>query len=82
MREGFVSMCSVEADSFGSEENKSEVPRIPLMEALAKKSTLVRSDQIHVDVGDVDVPASVEGKPAKPKKGRIVMGSCFVDYFL
>ena len=82
MGKDFVSMCSVEANTFGSEKNKSEVPRIPLLAALAKKSALVRSDQVPVAVGDVVVPASVEGKPPQPKKGRFVVGSCYVEYFL
>jgi beta-lactamase superfamily II metal-dependent hydrolase len=82
MGKDFVSMCSVEADTFGSEKNNSEVPRVPLLAALAKKSALVRSDQVPVAVGDVVVPASALGKPPKPKKGRFVVGPCYVDYFL
>jgi hypothetical protein len=53
-----------------------------LLAALAKKSALVRSDQVPVAVGEVVVPASVEGKPPQPKKGRFVVGSCYVEYIL
>ena len=45
MNEDFVSMCSTQAGAFGSVENQSEVPRDPLMDALARKSVLVRSDR-------------------------------------
>jgi hypothetical protein len=43
-----VAMCSTEPDQYGSLENRSEVPRGALLEALAKKTRnrLVRSDQI------------------------------------
>ena len=82
MGSDFVSMCSVQLDSFGSEEHDSEVPRIPLMDALAKKSALVRSDQLAVSEGDPPVQAGVDKKLPKPKAGRFEVGSCFVDYFL
>lgn len=82
MGSDFVSMCSVQKDSFGSEENESEVPRIPLLDALAKKCALVRSDQFPVSEGEVRVPAAVRKKVPKPKAGRFEVGSCFVDYFL
>lgn len=82
MRKDFVAMCSVEADTFGSVSNKSEVPRIPLLEALEKKSALVRSDQIAVKAANVNVPATWKSSLPKPKKGRFVAGSCYVDYLL
>ena len=79
----FVSMCSTQADTFGSRENKSEVPRDPLMAALAKKSATVRSDDVAVTVGD-GVPAYAEA-PAElptPKRGRFEEGPIYIDYFL
>lgn len=84
MNDGFVAMCSTQADSFGSVNNQSEVPRQPLMEAMAKKSALVRSDQIEVKVG-AKVVASAKGAPdplPRPKRGRFEVGSCYLDYFL
>src|SRR5690349_11581407 len=48
----FVSMCSTQEDTFGSRKNNSEVPRDPLLEALKKKSAIVRSDDVPVTVGD------------------------------
>lgn len=79
----FVSMCSTQADTFGTRENKSEVPRDPLMAALAKKSAVVRSDDVAVTVGD-GVPAWAEApqKLPKPKRGRFVEGPIYIDYFL
>lgn len=82
MGQDFVSMCSTQADTYGNVEKESEVPRIPLLEALAKKSAVVRSDQIEVNEGDVHVPAAVDEKMPKPKAGSFKVGSCFVDYFL
>jgi glyoxylase-like metal-dependent hydrolase (beta-lactamase superfamily II) len=76
----FVSMCSTQDDSFGSVENASEVPRIPLLEALVKKSPVVRSDQFPVTVKGAEVEA-IAGSPAKPPKGFKV-GPIYVDYFL
>ena len=59
----------------------TEVPRKPLMEALAKKSAFVRSDQIKVTEGTDDVPAAVRASMPTAKKGRFEVGSCYVDYF-
>jgi beta-lactamase superfamily II metal-dependent hydrolase len=84
MNEDFVSMCSTQEGAFGSVENESEVPRIPLIEALADKSVVVRSDQIPVKLegGSVDpVPGSPK-EPKTPKRGKIELGSCYVDYLL
>jgi beta-lactamase superfamily II metal-dependent hydrolase len=77
----FVSMCSTEAGTFGTVENQSEVPRDPLIEALAKKSSFVRSDQVAVTLGD-GAPAPAEKRLPKPKQGRLVKGEIYVDYFL
>jgi len=77
---GFVAMCSTQADTFGSEANQSEVPREPLIAALAKNGTVVRSDQFAASVGDRSIPPAV----ATPKldRGTFVVGSCYVDYLL
>lgn len=76
----FVSMCSTEQGAFGSIDNQSEVPRIPLLEALEKHSTVMRSDQIPVAVEGIKLPASVKRKAKAPARGKFVVGSCFVDY--
>ncbi len=84
MNEDFVSMCSTQEGAFGSVENQSEVPRVPLLEALADKSVVVRSDQIPVELegGSVEpVPGSPK-EPKTPKRGRLELGSCYVDYLL
>ncbi|HTI78030.1 MAG TPA: hypothetical protein VL634_23715 [Mycobacterium sp.] len=82
MGSGFVSMCSTEKDTYGTEAKGTEVPRGPLLDALAEKSAVVRSDQIKVAEGDVEVPAAVRKRMPKPKTGRFEVGSCYVDYFL
>jgi len=84
MNAGFTAMCSTQGDSFGSVANKSEVPRGPLMDALAKKSALVRSDQIEVTIDKNKVPRAKGTKPTlpKPKAGKFSVGSVFVDYLL
>ena len=79
----FASMCSTQEDSFGSVANDSEVPRIPLLEALAKKSTIVRSDQYAITLTGSEV-AAIKGSPKelpKPDRGRFVQGPIYVDYF-
>lgn len=84
MNAGFVAMCSTQADTFGSVDNDSEVPREPLIDALATKSTMVRSDQVPVKLKDRSVEP-VKGSPKKlkePKRGKLVVGSCHVDYLL
>jgi len=84
MNEGFVSMCSTQADSFGSEKNNSEVPRIPLLEALAKKSAVARSDQLAVKIQGklVDPAKNAPQELPRPKAGRFDIGPCYVDYLL
>ena len=79
----FASMCSTQEDSFGSVANDSEVPRGPLLEALAKKSTLVRSDQYAITLSGSEVPA-IKGSPKRlptPKRGRFERGAIYIDYF-
>jgi len=79
----FASMCSTQEDSFGTVANNSEVPRIPLLNALSKKTTLVRSDQFPVTVTGNAVPA-VNGSPKKlpsPARGRFEQGPIYIDYF-
>lgn len=79
----FVTMCSTQEDSFGTVANQSEVPRGPLLDALGKKSPIVRSDQIAVTVPGNAVPA-IAGAPRslpKPKRGRFEKGPIYVDYF-
>ncbi|MEA2162006.1 MAG: hypothetical protein QOK37_133 [Thermoanaerobaculia bacterium] len=80
----FASMCSTQEGSFGKVANNSEVPRIPLLTALSKKTTLVRSDQFAVTLPDNEVPA-VKGSPdalPKPARGRFEEGPIYIDYFL
>ena len=86
MGDGFAAMCSTEADTFGSEDNQSEVPRIPLLNALNKKcQDVVRSDHFPFELEDHKVKA-VKGAPTAlptPKKGgRYVVGPGFVDFLL
>jgi beta-lactamase superfamily II metal-dependent hydrolase len=79
----FASMCSTQEDSFGSVANESEVPRIPLLDALGKKSKIVRSDQFAITLPGSEVPA-VDGAPKRlptPQRGRFEKGSIYIDYF-
>ena len=79
----FASMCSTQEDSFGSVANQSEVPRVPLLEALAKKSEIVRSDQYAITLPGSEVPA-VAGSPKTlptPEHGRFEQGEIYIDYF-
>lgn len=79
----FASMCSTQEGAFGSQDNESEVPRIPLLDALAKKSKIVRSDQFAITLPGSEVPA-VKGAPKRlptPKRGRFEKGPIYIDYF-
>ena len=79
----FVSMFSTQADSFGSVANSSEVPRVPLLDALGQRSKLVRSDHFPVTLPNNAVDA-VDGAPTqlpKPKRGRFEKGPIYIDYF-
>ena len=78
----FVSMCSVQDGTFGSVENNSEVPRVPLLDALGRKSALVRSDQFPFELDGIKVPAATKAKLPEPGRGTFEVGSCFVDYLL
>lgn len=84
MNPGFVAMCSTQHDTFGSAANESEVPRKPLLDALGKKCTLVRSDQISVTVDGATVPAAKNAplRLPKPKRGKLERGECYIDYLL
>jgi beta-lactamase superfamily II metal-dependent hydrolase len=84
MGTGFAAMCSTQADSFGSVQNDSEVPRGPLLDALEKKCALVRSDQIAVELDGLTVPPAedVPREVPQPQHGRYEVGSCYVDYLL
>jgi hypothetical protein len=84
MGKGFAAMCSTQADSFGSVENDSEVPRIPLLNALTQKCAVVRSDQVTAKLDGQTVPPAAGTPQAlpKPERGRFEVGSCYVDYLL
>lgn len=84
MKPGTTVMCSTQEGSFGSVEKKSEVPRIPLIDALAKKCVVVRSDHVAVKLPNHEVPPVVDApsKLPKPRQGSFRVGSCYVDYFL
>jgi len=65
------------------EDNDSEVPRGPLLDALAKKSKIVRSDQFAITLPGSEVPA-IKGAPKQlptPKRGRFEKGPIYIDYF-
>jgi beta-lactamase superfamily II metal-dependent hydrolase len=83
MAQGLVAMCSTQEDTYGSPDKGTEVPRKPLMEALAGKASLVRSDQIPAHAGDEEVPPDEDaGELPTVTRGRIVPGDGYVDYFL
>ena len=82
MREGVVAMCSTQPGCYGSSKSGTEVPRIPLLEAIEKKSDnqLARSDQIEVktEAGNVEPPSKDLGALGKPFSA----GDGYIDYAL
>lgn len=77
MREGIVAMVSTEPGCYGKPKSGTEVPRIPLLEAIEKQTDdqLARSDQI--EVGNVKASAGL-GAPGKP----FSTGEGYIDYNL
>ena len=82
MREGVVAMVSTQPGCYGSTKSGTEVPRIPLLEAIEKKSDnqLARSDQIEVktEAGSVEPPSKDLGALSKPFSA----GDGHIDYAL
>lgn len=80
----FVAMCSTQEDVYGTPAKNTEVPRTPLMNALAGECDLVRSDQISLKTGGGDFPPGAGAPKAlpKPRQGRIVTEGCWIDYLL
>lgn len=84
---GFVSMCSTEDEVFGSRENESEVPRIPLMKVIEKGSCLIRSDAIPITFTDPKTNKQVTVKaragvklPDPPKGSKINKTKLYLEY--
>lgn len=79
----FVSMCSTEPGVYGNPDPKkgTEVPRLPLMEALAKECDLIRSDGYKIKTKSKEIKAA-KGvtSPLKPKIGKLEQGDLYVEY--
>jgi hypothetical protein len=80
---GFVSMCSTQIGVYGNPVKETEVPRTPLMEALANEGVLVRSDSFPIKTKSLGVipPAKGVGAPLpKPKVGKLIQKDLYVEY--
>jgi len=78
MKQGCVAMCSTDPGAYGNPDKGTEVPRTPLMAALAAKTgnQLARSDQVKVGA----IPPSAGAAPlAAPFKSDV--DGC-IDYWL
>jgi hypothetical protein len=83
MKDGVVAMCSTNENAYGKVANKSEVPRIPLLAALEKKtrSQLARSDMVAAGTEAACKPDDVESIP--PLQAPFTAGpngQIYVDY--
>jgi beta-lactamase superfamily II metal-dependent hydrolase len=78
----FAAMCSTQLGAYGNPDKGTEVPRTPLLDALGKKSALVRSDQIAVTLAGNAVPPvpNLPASPGQPTRGSYVVGDIYVDY--
>jgi hypothetical protein len=78
MREGCVAMCSTEPGCYGKPSSGTEVPRIPLLEAIEKRTDnqLACSDQVEAG----DKPANID-RPALAKAFS-TSGELYIDYQL
>lgn len=77
LRKGSVAMCSTEPDAFGKERNGTEIPRKPLMAALAQRSKLVRSDQVPAGKKERTKGLQEVTEPFRAPSGRL-----YIDYEL
>lgn len=84
----FAAMCSTEAHVYGTEDPEdpskgTEVPRGPLLDKLASRAALVRSDQIPIKVAGKTTPARVKAALPGPIPGsRFEKGDFWIDCFL
>ncbi len=84
----FAAMCSTQKDVYGTEDpddstKGTEVPRVPLIEALAKQCALVRSDQIEIQVDGAAIKAEVPAPLPAPARGaRYESGAMWIDCYL
>lgn len=83
MREGCVAMCSTEPGCYGKPSSGTEVPRLPLLDAIEKKTNnqLARSDQI--GAGKTKPTAGLDAL-GKPFSTRTTSGidQLYIDYKL
>ena len=82
MAEGVVALCSTEVNVYGDGAKETDVPRGPLLDAIAGKGTLIRSDSIPVTVNGTTRAATVPLPNKPPAHGRIQAGKLWIDYFL
>lgn len=75
-----VAMCSTEEGVYGNPDPSkgTEVPRVPLMDALGGKCALVRSDAIDINVAGKNLPAAAA--LPEPKSGKLTKGPLYVEY--
>jgi beta-lactamase superfamily II metal-dependent hydrolase len=84
----FPAMCSTQEGVYGKENPHdptagTEVPRIPLLNALGAATALVRSDQIAVDVpGDKGAAMVNEPLPNSTVGTRFQQGALWIDCYL
>ena len=82
MADGVVALCSTEVNVYGDGAKETDVPRGPLLDAIAAKGTLIRSDSIPVTVNGTTRAATVPLPNKPPTHGRIQAGKLWIDYFL
>jgi hypothetical protein len=84
----FAAMCSTEKGVYGKENPQdpsagTEVPRMPLLSALAGVATVVRSDQSAISVGGKTLAAAVDAALPAPGGGaRFAAGPLWIDCYL
>jgi len=78
IREGCVAMCSTQPDCYGKSSSGTEVPRIPLLDAIERKTDnqLARSDQIKAGKAEPTEKLPTLAKPFSTP------GQLYIDYKL
>jgi hypothetical protein len=82
MAAGIVALCPTEVNVYGDGEKETEVPRGPLLDAICRRGTLIRSDSIPVTVDGKTFAPTVSLPDKPPARGRIEAGKIWIDYFL
>jgi beta-lactamase superfamily II metal-dependent hydrolase len=80
IREGSVALCSTQKGVYGKDDTAVPLPK--LLESLGKRCTVVRSDQLAVEVDHEKIPTEVRAELPRKTDGKLEAGELWIDYIL